>query len=258
MAPSYPEKIHIVTITMGKHAAEEEQMYPQRSMVSQALRVALLVTLVALAVCACGGGQEQAEKPRPLPEDEKALRPGVYRSEEFEPSLSFRVGKGWTNAPPESSEFLELQRGAMGGVLFLRIKEVYEPARMGVPNLAEAPKDPRDWVAWVRHHPYLRTSEPEQVEVGGVKGKRLDVVVGDLPEGHRGRCGTDCVDIGRVEGVPPLNIELLIHEEDKVRVTFLDVEGETVTISISSLTIEFGEFVPEAQKVIESVKWKGS
>ena len=67
-------------------------MYPQRSMVSQALRVALLVTLVALAVCACGGGQEPADKPRPLPEEEEPLRPGVYRSEEFEPSLSFRVG----------------------------------------------------------------------------------------------------------------------------------------------------------------------
>jgi hypothetical protein len=94
MAPSYPEKMHIVTIAVGKRAKEEEQMYPQPGMVSQVLRVALLVTLVALAVCACGGGQEQAEKPRPLPEDEKVLRPGVYRSEEFEPSLSFRVGKG--------------------------------------------------------------------------------------------------------------------------------------------------------------------
>jgi hypothetical protein len=95
MAPSYPEKIHIGTITVKKHTAEEDQqMYPQRSMVRQALRVALLVTLVALAVCACGGGQEQADKPCPLPEEEKPLRPGEYRSEEFEPSLSFRVGKG--------------------------------------------------------------------------------------------------------------------------------------------------------------------
>ncbi len=39
------------------------------------------------------GGPGNPE-PRPLPEERRALRPGEYRSEEFEPSLSFRVGEG--------------------------------------------------------------------------------------------------------------------------------------------------------------------
>jgi hypothetical protein len=116
-----------------------------------------------------------------------------------------------------------------------------------MPNVEEAPKDPKGWVAWRRHHPYLRTSEPEQVEVGGVEGERIDVVVGDLPD-YRGRCGTDCVDIGRVEGVPPLKIDVFLPEDEKARVTFLDVEGETVTISIISPAIVFDDFVPETQK----------
>jgi hypothetical protein len=218
----------------------------------------MLAALVVVALAACGGTEKEA-KPRPLPEDDKALQPGEYRSEEFEPSLSFRVGDGWTNVPPESSEFLAIQRGVMGGVYFFRFKEVYEPARMGMPNVEEAPKDPKGWVAWGRHHPYLRTSEPEQVEVGGVEGERIDVVVGDLPEDYRGRCGTDCVDIGRVEGVPPLKNDVFAPEDDKARVTFLDVEGgETVTISISSPAIVFDDFVPEAQKVLDSVEWRGS
>jgi hypothetical protein len=129
---------------------------------------------------------------------------------------------------------------------------------MGMPNVEEVSKDPKGWVAWVRHHPYLRTSELEQGEVGGVEGKRIDVVVGDLPEGYRGRCGTDCVDIGRVEGVPPLKNDVLIQEGDKARVTFLDVEGETVIVSIYSPAIVLDDFVPEAQKVIDTVKWGGS
>jgi hypothetical protein len=232
-------------------------MHPRSRTVRRALGLVMLAALVVVALAACGGTEKEA-KPRPLPEDDKALQPGEYRSEEFEPSLSFRVGDGWTNVPPESSEFLAIQRGVMGGVYFFRVKEVYEPARMGMPNVVEAPKDPKGWVAWGRHHPYLRTSEPEQVEVGGVEGERIDVVVGDLPEDYRGRCGTDCVDIGRVEGVPPLKNDVFAPEDDKARVTFLDVEGETVTISISSPAIVFDDFVPEAQKVLDSVEWRGS
>jgi hypothetical protein len=228
-----------------------------RLLVGRVISLGLLVVLVVVALAACGGTEKEA-KPRPLPEDDKALQPGEYRSEEFEPSLSFRVGDGWTNVPPESSEVLAIQRGVMGEVNFFRLKEVYEPARMGMPNVEEAPKDPKGWVAWGRHHPYLQTSEPEQVEVGGVEGERIDVVVGDLPEDYRGRCGTDCVDIGRVEGVPGLKNDVLIQEGDKARVTFLDVEGETVTISIISPASEFEEFVPEAQKVLDSVEWRGS
>ena len=68
----------------------------------------------------------------------------------------------------------------------------------------------------------------------------------------------DCVDIGRVEGVPPLKNDVFVPEDEKARVTFLDVEGETVTISIISPASEFEEFVPEAQKVLDSVEWRGS
>ena len=58
------------------------------------LLVLAATTMVMLALTACGGGlaQEEKAKARPLPEDEKPLRPGEYRSEEFKPSLSFRVG----------------------------------------------------------------------------------------------------------------------------------------------------------------------
>ena len=129
-------------------------MHPRSRTVRRALGLVMLAALVVVALAACGGTEKEA-KPRPLPEDDKALQPGEYRSEEFEPSLSFRVGDGWTNVPPESSELLAIQRGVMGGVSFFRLKEVYEPARMGMPNVEEAPKDPKGWVAWGRHHPYL-------------------------------------------------------------------------------------------------------
>ena len=92
-------------------------MYPLGT-VKQALRLGLLATLVVLALSACGGGKERADGPRPLPEDEKALRPGEYRSEEFKPSLSFRVGKGWSSTPSEASDLLVIMRGETAGLIF--------------------------------------------------------------------------------------------------------------------------------------------
>jgi hypothetical protein len=68
----------------------------QRRMLRQTLRLALLTMLVVLALGACGGNNQQQEpEPRPLPEEPgQALRPGEYRSEEFEPSLTFKLGQG--------------------------------------------------------------------------------------------------------------------------------------------------------------------
>src|SRR3712207_1922273 len=126
-------------------------MYPWRAMVRQALGLVLLVTLVVLALSACGG-------PRPLPEqDQTALRPGEYRSEEFEPALSFRVGKGWSTYTRETPEVLRLSHGEAGlrGLGFTNIHEVFKPSRTGAPNVVEAPED---IVGWFRRHPYLKTT----------------------------------------------------------------------------------------------------
>jgi hypothetical protein len=220
--------------------------------VKQALRLGLLATLVVLALSACGGDREQADGPRPLPEDEKALRPGEYRSEEFKPSLSFRVGKGWSSTPAEASDLLHIMRGETAGLIFAVINEVYKPSRTGSPEVVEAPED---LVGWLQHHPYLQTSKPEPITVGGVKGKQFDVVVEDLPEDYYGVCGQDCVDMTKVAD----GRVLFQPKEERTRLIVLeDVEGETVTVALHSQTTEFDEFTPEAQKVVTSVKWTSS
>jgi hypothetical protein len=223
-------------------------MYPER-IVRHALGLALSMTLVVCSLSACGGGQEEASKPRPLPEDEKALRPGVYRSEEFNPSLSFRVGEGWATSPPEVSDSLKILRGETAGVRFVSAQEVYKP---GTLTVVEAPKD---LVGWFQHHPYLKTSKPKPITVGGVKGMQFDVVVEDLPQDNFGACGSDCVDIfsSSSEGW------IALREGDKGHAIVLeDVNGETVFIGIASLASAFDEFAPKAQEVVDSVKWGDS
>ena len=225
-------------------------MYPHR-LVSQALRLGLLVTVLVLALSACGGDEKEA-KPRPLPEEQQTLSPGTYLSEEFKPSLSLTVSEGWANASYEVSDHLDFtwrDRAVLG---FVNAQVVYEPTKTGTANVVEAPKD---MVGWFQHHPYLQTDKPKTATVGGVKGAQFDVVVGDMPESYSGTCGSDCVDLFRVSASTTLGQP----KGYKARVIVLDnVKGETVTIYFVSLVSEFAEFAPEAQKVIDSVKWRGS
>src|SRR5215211_1673829 len=227
-----------------------------RLLVGRVLSLGLLVVLVVLALSACGGGEKKA-KARPLPEEPKVLRSGTYRSEEFKPSLSFHVGKGWSSSSLEASDDLEITRGQTAGLGFFNVQEVYKPTTTGSAIVVDAPKD---MVGWLQQHPYLQTSKPEPVTVGGVKGLQFDVVPGDLPKGYNPTCSSiidnpNCVDLVRLS----TGEELFVAEGYPVRVIVLeDVEGETVTIGIFSPASEFEEFVPEAQKVIDTVKWSGS
>ena len=221
------------------------------------IRLGLLVTLLVLMASACGGGggEEQA-KARTLPEEEKALRPGEYRSEEFKPSVSFRVGEGWSTYTPEAPDVLRISHRETGGLGFTNIHEVFKPTRTGTPNVVDAPED---IVGWFRRHPYLDTTEPEPATVGGVEGVEFDVIVEDLPEGYQGACLAiavrDCVDIARFG-----DDQILAQPKGfRVRLIVLeDVEGETVTMYFGSPTAEFDTFAPTAQKVVDSVKWTGS
>ena len=226
-----------------------------RLLVGRVLSLGLLVVVVVLALSACGGDEKKA-KARPLPEDPKALRPGTYRSEEFKPSLSFHVGKGWSSSPLEASDILEITRGQTTGMNFSNAQEVYKPTKTGSANVVDAPKD---MVGWLQQHPYLQTSQPEPVTVGGVKGVEFDGGVGDLPKGYNPTCSSiigdpNCVDLVRLS----TGGSLFAAEGYPVRVIVLeDLEGETVTIGFFSPASEFEEFVPEAQKVIDTVKWRG-
>jgi hypothetical protein len=209
-----------------------------------------------LALSACGGDEKKA-KARPLPEKPKALRPGTYRSEEFKPSLSFHVGKGWSSTSLDASDVLQITRGQTADLGFLNVQEAYKPTRTGKPNVVDAPKD---MVGWFQQHPYLQTSKPEPVRVGGVKGIQFDMVVGDLPQNYIPICTSiagnpNCVDLFKSS----TGLQIFLVEGDRVGVIVLkNLEGETVLIGFGSPASEFGEHAPEAQKVLESVEWRGT
>ncbi len=253
-------------------------MYPRRRMVRQTLRrglpltvgVVLLALLLALAVVGCGGGggqpqeeeaeqrernpqpqQEEEAKPRAVPEYGD-LRPGKYVTNEFKPAFSFEiVDEGWVVGGTEERGVLDMRQGAEGGVLsFVNEQEVFDPSKLRDMDSVPAPKN---LVSWLQRHPYLETEQPQPATIGGVKGMQLDAVVADdVPTSE---CGDNCLGLFMVT----LEIPWVAYEKEKVRFIVLeDVGGERVTIAVEALAVDFEEFLPKAQKVIDTVEWKGT
>jgi hypothetical protein len=215
---------------------------------------ATTMALLALTACSSGSSQEEA-KARPLPEAHKALRPGEYRTEEFKPSASFHVGKGWLTSPPEASDVLQFEYGMTTGLAFTNVQKVYKPilkpAQTSTPEVMELPED---LAGWLRQHPYLKTGKPEPITVGGVKGVEFDVVA-EAPKEHASICGTDCVDVFKQKH----GHQVVLYEGDKIHIVVLkDVKGDTVTIDYGGLASDFDKVAPQAQKLVDSVKWGGS
>jgi hypothetical protein len=210
-----------------------------------------MLVILALSSCGGAGGQEEAKaRPLPLYPTEHALRPGEYHSVKFKPALSFKVGKGWSITENQLSDWIELsQQGEIDTLNFANVKEVFKP---GTTDVVDAPKD---LVGWLQHHPYLKTSKPQQVTVGGVKGEQLEVLVDHLPKDPNGYCGSDCLDIFNLSD----QIGGYFKEVNKRKVIVLeDVKGDTVVIWYAGPPDTFDKFAPKAQKVIDSVKWSGS
>jgi hypothetical protein len=210
----------------------------------------LMVMILALAACGSGSAQEEA-KARPLPLYENALRPGEYHSVKFKPPLSFKVSQPWANIAEQLSDWIQLgYESDTGNISFANVEEVFKPGTIKVVDA------PQDLVGWLQQHPYLKTSKPQPVTLGGVKGEQLEVLVDHLPKDYYGNCGTDCLDIFNQSGGEQIGY----FGEGRGRRVFVleDVKGDTVVIWYAAPRDVFDEFAPEAQKVVDSVKWSGS
>ena len=136
-------------------------------------------------------------------------------------------------------------KGFLNLLIFRTVHEVYDSQKHKWVDVNSS----EELLSWFQHHPYLQTEKPEPVTVGGVKGVQFDYAVAkDSPEpdpkSWRYSDGlTSNVDTGTY------NRGIILD---------LDVKGEPVSITIGGKTSEFDEFLPKAQKVLDTVKWGGS
>jgi hypothetical protein len=221
-----------------------------RGAVAHTLRLGLLVAGV-LAVYGCGGGA------KPLSEEYGSLSPSRYVAEEFQPALSFEVGKGWEVSELEQKSFFELSRAYEGGDYFVSISFNNPPAQVSDPrNPNKFVPAPKDWVSWFQEHPYLDTSEPQPTSVGGVEGRRFATVASNLPEDYYSK---DCLGVGVPLWPLPKGHHWCAEEEGFDRTIVLDgVDDETVIIDVWSYTEASEKVLPEGKEVLDTVEWEGS
>jgi hypothetical protein len=163
------------------------------------------------------------------------------------PTLSFNVGKGWERDPrvlPMNGElFLNGPEG--GQLIFMTPLHVFDTSNLSKPQKVDAPEDADKWVTWFHKHPRLETSKPFRVRIGDASGRGIDVTAPpDL-------CpyGRPCIPLY----YGPTQIAIWSGWKD--RIVIVDVEGRRVVIDISAPADKFDEFLPEAQKVLDTVEW---
>jgi hypothetical protein len=193
------------------------------------------------------------------------IYPGRYASKEFYPAVSFEVGEGWYLPEAEAANHISVVTGPKGGQLsFTNASYVFDPSNPSEAKAVPAPKNAKEWVSWFQRHPNLDTSKPLPVSVGGVSGKRIDVTASSMPENYpRKVCGDEpCVPLYPMRDESGISS----YEGWKERFGIVDVEGEDylppflsgrVLIDVAAPTDKFDAFLPKAQKVLDSVEWKG-
>ena len=229
------------------------------------------MVLIALTLSACGGdlaggSDHQQTEGRPLPKYGQASLPaGRYYTTEFEPSLSFRIaGDGWrfegpsaTLGDPEHPDYLFFQKVPEAEIAFFnhrKLRGIYEPKGQNRPTPEgsgelEPMPSPDELVGWFRHHPYLKTSEPEPATVGGFKGVQFDVACANLQKTDKQ------VEIFGLSTGGPSAVFYLKQEHF---IVLKDVNGVPVVIQYSDLKDHYDKFEPEVEKVLKSVRWTGA
>ena len=224
------------------------------------LKLGLLVSFVVLALSACAGGgsggdeqpeqqQQEQAKARTIPKPGKSLAAGTYATEVFEPALSFTVGGGWIAIIPEARDVVAIgKRDVPLSIGAVNVEEVFDPSDPGQRVAA-----PDDLATWLQEHPGLDTEEPGRVSVGGVSGQQFDAIPSEPKDVEF--CAEPCVPLFALSG----GETFWLGESEKYRFIVLDdVEGETATLIVGGSALEFEEFLPDAQKVLDTMEWKGA
>jgi len=194
---------------------------------------------------------EQAESLEGVTMPDRTIRAGRYVTAQFFHALSFSVSDGWRLSYQETGNTLSLDGPKGGELIFTSPSDVFDPSNLSTPRAVTAPNNPEEWASWLQRHPNLETSEVVPVSVGGVSGVRIDVTDTSIPDNYpRDYCGPPCVPL-----YPYGEGSIVSYVDAKDRFVIVDAEFDAVVIDVAAPRDKFDEFLPKAQKVLDSVEW---
>ncbi len=181
--------------------------------------------------------------------------PERYVTSEFKPALSFSLSDEWELNSPETPDLISFAgpERERGGLNFIKPLQVFDSSNPSEPIEGSALKNADEWVSWFQKHQDLDTSKPVLMSVGGESAVRIDATFTPKTDSGTAGPGCPCVPLFRSSGGT-----IVSRGATKDRFIIVDVsEGETVIIQVSAPTGAFDGFLPEAQKVLDSVEWNG-
>ncbi len=139
------------------------------------IRPVALATLAVIVLAACNAGSS------PAPTGPQPLDPGTYRSQVFQPAVTFTLPAGWW-IPSDTSDYLGLMpvsSDIIGVHLFrdpLPASQTLDCPVSPEPGVGTAALA---MVTWMRGLPGLVTTNPKPITVGGLQGIEIDLAITD-------------------------------------------------------------------------------
>jgi class 3 adenylate cyclase len=187
-----------------------------------ALIVAVVLGVTLLPVVGIGQPQPVAMGPLPI---------GSYATQAFEPAFTFEIADaGWSANRDAPALFGLVREAAPGGSVFLaRVQDVNEqPCVQGGEGEGATGPGLTDVIGELRALEYVEVTEETPVEVGGLPGRQVDVIVA---EGALAACGGL---VGAEVGVFGVGDEVWSATPgERFRLVAVPVGGDAVTILTS-------------------------
>jgi class 3 adenylate cyclase/Tol biopolymer transport system component len=187
------------------------------------------------------------------------LPAGRYETAVFEPRFAFNVGGGWVGLVNYVDAFGAGHPGTpFGEIDGGRIQVVYETPCLDAPTRLIGPSA-REFIAFLQEHPYLKTSDPKAIIVGGRGGLAIDITVA------RALVPADCPGspLANDPEHPVWKHEYLfdlgggsvwLRLNDRVRILSIDsTSGPALTFVVESSPEDYDTFLPMAQEVLDSL-----
>jgi hypothetical protein len=186
-------------------------------------------SLTAVIVAACSGAT-------PSPSGPQALAAGTYRSQSFQPQVTFTVPEGWW-LPSDTPDYLGLQpvsSDLVGIHLFRDPRPASQDRSCPVEAEPEIGTAALALVTWFRGLRGFVSSNPKPVSLGGLQGIEIDLAIAD---GWTASCpfanGLPTVPlfVGRTD----TSFRWVVAGSERLRLSLFDLpDGGTLVVDIDA------------------------